>query len=59
MLQQVNREVVAVLETAGRPLVYIDRRRDQWSYRAMLCDVAMRLRINRVETRDAVAEDRP
>jgi len=55
MWQPAKSEVIAVLETSGRALVYIGPTRDQWSYKAMFCDVAMRLRFSHDEVREAVA----
>lgn len=34
MGQSANHDVVGVLETAGRAVIYVGRLRDQWSYRA-------------------------
>lgn len=54
MWQSANNEVVAVLQTAGRAVIYAGRTRDQWSYRAILCDLAVRLHFGQDATAASV-----
>jgi hypothetical protein len=54
--QSAGKEVVGVLETASCAVVYISRKRDQWSYRAMLCELAVRLPFSQDKAPATVAD---